>query len=241
MPSQVTLGRSQRYIAKISRVTSIQALFFIIPFATMDQEIRNRMPTSKPDIGTEGIDAKPRPILLLQKNLLSLDDQPDWSSDNEFIRTGYRPISNSYRESLRSFFYIHNETGNIYSHFAAAVWMIVLPIIYYPHAKAQYPTANSDDWTVFSLFFFGGCLCYCCSVAYHVFSNHSHPVHDVCLRVDLFGITCVTAGCFPPGMWYTFPCVARSTKIFWISVCRIFTIRRSQIDVYESWIFVPKL
>lgn len=195
--------------------------------ATMDQKLRNRMPSSNIGEAAETANIKPRAVNSQPDSLLKLADLPDWSKDNDYIHTGYRPISHSYLGSLRSFFHIHNETGNICSHFVAAIWMVVLPAVYYPYAKAQYPTANSDDWMVFGLFFLGGFLCYCCSVAYHVFSNHSHAVHDVCLRVDLFGITTVTAGCFPPGMWYTFPCADRSTKIFLISVCPLFFTKRS--------------
>ena len=186
----------------------------------MGQNLRNRVPAGNIGVATLTTNTKRATANPPQRFLFPLANQPDWYRDNDFIHTGYRPISYSYLGSLRSLFYIHNETGNIYSHLAAATWMLVLPSIYYPYAKAAYPTANSDDWAVLGLFFLGGCLCYCCSVAYHVFSNHSHRIHDVCLRIDLFGITAVTAGCFPPGMWYTFPCADRSTKIFWISVGR---------------------
>lgn len=41
---------------------------------------------------------------------------PDHLADNEFIRDYYR-ADYSIKESLRSFFQIHNETGNIWTHF----------------------------------------------------------------------------------------------------------------------------
>lgn len=187
--------------------------------ASTSQNLRKRTPASNTDEATQPMINKPQQAAAHQQPLLlSIDFQPEWYKDNEYIHTGYRPVTNSYLGSLRSFLYIHNETGNIYSHLLAALWMLLLPLIYYPYAKEHYSTANSDDWLVFGLFFLGGFLCYTCSVAYHVFSNHSHAVHDVCLRVDLFGITTVTAGCFPPGMWYTFPCMDRKTRIWWISV-----------------------
>ncbi|CAF9916216.1 MAG: hypothetical protein HETSPECPRED_002796 [Heterodermia speciosa] len=187
--------------------------------ASTSQNLRKRTPASNTDEATQPMINKPQQAAAHQQPLLlSIDFQPEWYKDNEYIHTGYRPVTNSYLGSLRSFLYIHNETGNIYSHLLAALWMLLLPLIYYPYAKEHYSTANSDDWLVFGLFFLGGFLCYTCSVAYHVFSNHSHAVHDVCLRVDLFGITTVTAGCFPPGMWYTFPCMDRKTRIWWISI-----------------------
>lgn len=144
---------------------------------------------------------------------------PPWRQDNEHIHSGFRPLSNSYRACLRSCFSVHNETGNILSHFLATIWMLALPVIYYPSAKERYPTASADDWVLFGLFFLGGALCFALSTAYHALTNHSRAVHDVCLKLDLLGIVTVTAGCFPPGVWYTFPCVARETKMFWIGVC----------------------
>lgn len=153
-----------------------------------------------------------------QNGLLPWARLPQWAKDNEYIHSGYRQISYSYLESFRSCFYIHNETGNIYSHLLAMLWMIVLPIIFYPYAKEHHPNASDDDWAVFGLYFLGGALCFGLSTAYHAFSNHSHEVHDFYHRLDLLGISAVTAGCFPPGMWYTFPCADRSIKIFWISV-----------------------
>jgi hypothetical protein len=155
-----------------------------------------------------------------EEKLIAWDDLPDWSKDNEYIHTGYRPISNSYWQCLQSCFYRHNETVNIYTHLLATFWMIALPIALYPHARDHYPTAGADDWTVFALFFLGGASCFALSTIYHVLSNHSHAVHDFAHKLDFLGITIVTTGCFPPGVWYTFPCAARKTKIFWISVRR---------------------
>ena len=181
----------------------------------MSPSIRQRQP-KRPD--------SPNPTTKepkVPRSLLSWDDLPEWSKDNEYIKTGFRPISNSYFDSFRSCFYLHNETGNIYSHFLATLWMIALPVAYYPYVQRNYPDAGSEDWFVFGLFFVGGALCFGLSTVYHVLSNHSKAFHDVYLRLDLLGISTVTAGCFPPGMWYTFPCSARSMKMFWISVCDI--------------------
>ena len=156
----------------------------------------------------------------IERSLVTWDELPSWSKDNSYIRAGYRAPSNSYISSLRSCFYIHNETGNIYTHFLATLWMMMLPIFFYPYAKRHYPDANADDWIIFGLFFTGGALCYGLSTAYHALASHSRAVHDIFHRLDLLGISAVTAGCFPPGVWYTFPCETRSTKIFWICVCR---------------------
>lgn len=158
---------------------------------------------------------------LLQKAktrvLLLFDELPEWAKDNEHILTGWRPETNSYLECVKSMCYVHNETGNIYSHFLAAVWMVLLGSWWSFYARDHYPATSSDDVIVFFLFFLGGTVCYLLSTAYHVFSNHSHATHLFCLKLDFLGILTVTAGCFPPGR-YTFPCASRQVKFTWITV-----------------------
>jgi adiponectin receptor len=164
-----------------------------------------------------------------EKAWILWSDLPEWSKDNEYIHSGFRPISNSYLKCIQSCFYVHNETGNIYSHLLATLWMIALPIWLYPYAKEHYPTADADDWTVFLFFFVGGASCFALSTTYHVLANHSYTTHNLCHQLDYLGIIIVTAGCFPPGIWYTFPCAARKTKLFWIGVC-IFTLTLTLIS-----------
>ncbi|KAG8161625.1 hypothetical protein KVR01_008612 [Diaporthe batatas] len=150
--------------------------------------------------------------------LLLYDELPEWAKDNEHIHSGWRPETNSYLECIKSMLYVHNETGNIYSHLLAAVWMVLLGMWWSFYARDHYPATGSDDAVVFFLFFLGGTVCYLLSTAYHVFSNHSQATHQFCLKLDFLGILTVTAGCFPPGLWYTFPCVSREVKLTWITV-----------------------
>ena len=100
--------------------------------------------------------------------------------------------------------------------------MLILPILYYPYAKHHYPETGTDDCVLFRMFFLGGGICFGLSTVYHVFSNHSRKVHDVFHRLDLMGFSAVTAGSFPPGLWYGFPCLARRRKMVWIGVCNSF-------------------
>lgn len=134
-------------------------------------------------------------------SLLTRHDLPSWSKDNSYIRAGRRSLSNSYILSFRSCIYIHNEEGNIYSHLLAALWMISLPIFFYPYAKHHCPDANADDWIVFGLFFLGGALFFGLSTAYHVLASHSHAVHDIYHRLDLPSSQYVSRQvCDPPSL-----------------------------------------
>ncbi|KAL4920369.1 hemolysin-III related-domain-containing protein [Aspergillus aurantiobrunneus] len=149
---------------------------------------------------------------------ITWDELPEWCKDNEYIHTGFRPVSYSYWKCIQSMSYIHNETGNIYSHLAATIWVLALGSWWYAYAKEHYPQTTQDDLVVFSLLFLGGAACFTLSTIYHLLSNHSHATHDFCHKLDLLGIVTVTSGCFPPGLWYTFPCASRSTKATWIAV-----------------------
>ncbi|KAL2066165.1 hypothetical protein VTL71DRAFT_2236 [Oculimacula yallundae] len=150
--------------------------------------------------------------------LLLFTELPEWAQDNENIHTGFRPLTNSYWECIKSMSYMHNEAGNIYTHLLAAIWMIALGSWWSVYAKERYPGMGREDDVVFFMFFLGGVVCYLLSTTYHVLSNHSHATHLFCLKLDFLGILIVTAGCFPPGLWYTFPCAETRTKVVWIGV-----------------------
>lgn len=187
----------------------------------MDPSIRQRNSAKGQSIATilqsPGV-AKPLLAEPQAPSLISWADLPDWSKDNEYIHTGFRPISNSYWKCMQSLSYLHNETCNIYSHLLATLWVFALAVYYYKYSKEHYPQANQDDLVVFALLFLGGTSCFAMSTIYHILSNHSHAVHDFCHKLDLLGIVTVTSGCFPPGLWYTFPCASRCTKFIWIGV-----------------------
>jgi adiponectin receptor len=59
--------------------------------------------------------------------LLSFKEMPEWfqQDNNQWILHGYRPISGSVRASFRSWWYLHNETVNIYSHLIPAVLFLL--------------------------------------------------------------------------------------------------------------------
>lgn len=152
------------------------------------------------------------------EDLWKWEDLPIWQKDNEHIHSGYRPPANSYVKSLRSILHLHNETLNIHTHLFAALWMLFLAIILRNYAAHHYVDASNDDNVVFTLFFLGGFTCFAFSTAYHIFSNPSRQVSEFFHKLDFLGIIFVTSGCFPPGLWYTFPCADRQTKMWLIGV-----------------------
>ncbi|KAJ3195227.1 hypothetical protein HDU67_004431, partial [Dinochytrium kinnereticum] len=52
--------------------------------------------------------------------------------DNIYIKTGYRRIQYTYRGCYRSLFYLHNETGNVYTHlFGALLFLLLVPLSFF--------------------------------------------------------------------------------------------------------------
>ncbi|KAI9669491.1 MAG: hypothetical protein M1829_005080 [Trizodia sp. TS-e1964] len=120
--------------------------------------------------------------------LLLWHELPSWQQDNEFILSGYRPASGSFRQSLRSLRHVHNETGtyltlnmsarlterfvvNIYSHLFGAVLFVALPFYTYSRVYPRYSSAQLGDIIVFSTFFFGVAICFFLSAWYALYSS----------------------------------------------------------------------
>lgn len=106
----------------------------------MSSTLRQRYPDQQAFPSTEANykDATARDSLLLD-----WDDLPAWAKDNEYIHTGFRPLTGSYLDCFMGCFYVHNETANIYSHLLATLWMIALPIMCYGEQRSITPRPTS--------------------------------------------------------------------------------------------------
>jgi adiponectin receptor len=102
-------------------------------------------------------------------------DLPHWMQDNEYIRAFYRPPTFSYRRCFASLGYIHNETGNIYSHAVGAILFLGLVGVT-AHMINEQSTANWSDSLVFYVFLSGAIICLGLSATFHLFSCHSEKV-----------------------------------------------------------------
>lgn len=79
----------------------------------------------------------------------------DLRRDNQCILSGYRSVSGSYTESLKSTFRMHNETVNIWFHLVGSTLFSSLPVVVFRKVLSRYSSAEQADITVFSTFFFG--------------------------------------------------------------------------------------
>jgi adiponectin receptor len=135
-----------------------------------------------------------------------------WQRDNEYLWGKYRNISGSYRESLKSLLYLHNQTGNIYSHLVPAVAFFAYAFHTYDLITTRYSTADAYDLLAFGVFIGSAIICFGISATFHIFGNHSSKVYHTWLILDLYGIFVLIAGTVYSGTYYGFYCESR----YWI-------------------------
>lgn len=138
--------------------------------------------------------------------LILWDDLPAWRRDNAFILTGYRQSRSSYTHSIRSLFYLHNESVNIWSHLLGALVFIVGSLYMYQVIHPRYESANAADVLVFACFFGGAILCLGMSATFHTLSNHSAAVAKWGNKLDYTGIVALIVGSYVPALYYGFFC-----------------------------------
>ncbi|KAH8585633.1 mPR-like GPCR protein [Bisporella sp. PMI_857] len=155
--------------------------------------------------------------------LLRWNDLLSWQKDNEFILTGYRPVSGSFRKSLTSLQHVHNEIVNIYSHLLGAILFAILPIYVSIRVRNQHSAIQIGDVIGFATFFFGVVLCFSLSASFHIMSNHSEKVAAYWNQFDYLGITILIWGSTVPSVYYGFYCDQNLQKLYWAVVCTIAT------------------
>ena len=153
----------------------------------------------------------PKPL----KTLLHWNHLPQWQRGNNHIHTGYRPASSSVLVSLRSLFYLHNETVNIYTHLLPSLAAIPFSIRLYQGLSSRYATATHTDMIAFGCFFAGAAFCLGMSATYHTISNHSPLVAGIGNAFDYVGIVGLITGSFIPSMYYVFYCHPHLQWAYW--------------------------
>ncbi|KAJ2901556.1 ADIPOR-like receptor SPBC12C2.09c [Zalerion maritima] len=143
--------------------------------------------------------------------LLLYHELPDWRRDNPSILSGYRPESNSYVDSIRSVFEVHNESVNIWSHLLGSLAFLGL-FVYAIHygwehvVDPRYETATKGDRLAFACFFLGAVSCMGMSATFHCLSNHSQRVQKWGNKLDYSGIVILIVGSYVPALYYGFYC-----------------------------------
>jgi hypothetical protein len=147
------------------------------------------------------------PLASKARALLHWDHLPPWRRDNSYIRSGYRPSTSSFLDSLCSVTYLHNESVNIWTHLLGAVAAAAAALLYlYGIIEPRYPSADASDVLVFACFFAGAVACLGMSATYHAVSNHSEHVARWGNKLDYSGIVCMIVGSYVPCLYYGLFC-----------------------------------
>lgn len=146
--------------------------------------------------------------------LRDVEDTPEFLK-TDYIKSGYRvlfPVS----LALKSFWLLHNETVNVWTHFVGlfiGLYLFLaetLPLLNSSAAVDQY------DYIVFSIFYLSILLCFFASSMYHLLSCHGARAHSCLYLGDMSMIGCLIFGSYTPGLYYAFFCRdwARNFYIF---------------------------
>ncbi|KAJ2785759.1 hypothetical protein H4R18_000305 [Coemansia javaensis] len=152
-----------------------------------------------------------------ERRHLAWDELPAWMRDNQFILSGYRRPTNSFRKCFASWLYVHNETGNIMTHLGGALAFVVLSFMAARGLLLEFPTVDWRDVTTVYTFLVGAATCMALSTLFHTVSCHSHAVQRVYSKCDYIGIVSLIVGSCVPMFCYMFYCHPR-LKMFYLAL-----------------------
>jgi len=134
---------------------------------------------------------------------------PAWLRDNDFLWHMHRPQLPSLKECFCSMFRIHTETGNIWTHFAGLILIVIAMLVVYLRASdllVDYPRGLEEN-LIFTAFFIGAICCLGFSWLYHTCACHSKKASSLLSKLDYAGIAFMIMGSFTPCIYYGFYCL----------------------------------
>ncbi|KAI9166990.1 Adiponectin receptor protein [Paramyrothecium foliicola] len=148
------------------------------------------------------------------KLLLSVDKVPEWYGGNPFILSGYRPVFAAVTPCFGSWFYLHNQTANIYTHLIPGLAALGLNVVFGSWFSQHYPDASLADQAVFYIYLTACALCFGVSATYHTMLCHSREQADFWIRADFSCITLLIVGSFVPQLYMCFYCEPALQKAY---------------------------
>lgn len=152
------------------------------------------------------------------------DQIPSWQRDNQYILSGYRAVSNSFRKSFASLAHVHNESVNIYSHLIPAILISIFSIPLHTSLMARHTNVSIADTIVLGSFALGAVMCLAMSAIFHTVQNHSPNIARIANQMDYIGIVFMIVGSFVPSIFYGFYCHPMLQTVYLTMVCPEFTI-----------------
>jgi adiponectin receptor len=138
--------------------------------------------------------------------LITYKECPKWLADNPYIHLYYRPPCYSYKECYKSLFYLHNESGNIYTHLIGSILFTFFFILTTLKFIPSYENLEFIEIVTIILSIIGGFICMQFSWHFHLFSSHSIRVNQNWLKCDHIGIVFLIFTTGFPVTYYSFYC-----------------------------------
>ncbi|KAJ2338003.1 hypothetical protein GGF43_006977, partial [Coemansia sp. RSA 2618] len=162
----------------------------------------------------DGRGAAPAAAIAKAARHLHWNELPAWMRDNQFILSGYRHPTNSYRKCFASWLYVHNETGNIMTHLGGALAFLVLCFTVTRGLLLEFATVDWRDTVTLYAFLLGAVACMGLSAVYHTVTCHSHAVQRAYNKCDYVGIVFLIVGSCVPVFCYMFYCHPRLKLLY---------------------------
>jgi len=126
--------------------------------------------------------------------------------DNPYLYSGYRKLPvDSYWRCFWSALTVHNDTGNIWTHFIPGMYFLYLA--FKSSSELSDLNLNYEDRTVLIGYLLFAATTMFFSATYHTFRAHSHKVYNFCLECDLRGIVLLLCGA-------NMLCISQTMKYF---------------------------
>ncbi|CAM0139680.1 inc metabolism membrane protein [Umbelopsis sp. WA50703] len=191
-------------------------------------EVRQRVGdkiTEVAGIASGRMDSVKKAVADEARRLLKYDELPIEWRNNAHILTGYRflPTPSACWHSLT---YLHNETGNIYTHLLGFFFFLGLGIyeLFYSTSLASVP---NFDRLIFAVFFIAACKCLMCSTVWHTLSGiNDYDIFKRMACLDYVGISVLISASVVLLEYYGFYCndVWRNTYIAGTSILSLLGI-----------------
>ncbi len=150
--------------------------------------------------------------------LIAHHELPEWMQDNEYLLGGHRPVIPSIKACIISWFRLHTETVNIWTHLVGAIMFIFIAL--YTFTRPYYEIDFQEKF-IFGFFFMGAITCLFCSTFYHTFCCHSPKASTIFRKLDYCGISLLTMGSFVPWLYYAFYCDLTLKVVYLIFICSL--------------------
>ncbi|KAJ3022411.1 hypothetical protein HKX48_006228 [Thoreauomyces humboldtii] len=135
----------------------------------------------------------------------AVDDSGELTKETHTIR--FRELASwQMARCMESLLYLHNETGNIFSHLIGSVLFLAASFVVWRKLPEGVPTAQWSDQAVMAVFMASAVGCMGMSAFFHTVVCHSQKVCRMWNKADYVGIVLLICGSTVPVMFYGFYC-----------------------------------